>query len=77
MRARGEYQRALELFRKAEESSPDHWQSRFNKAIVLGFDLGDFAAAEAVLADLEQRAPGNPEVARLLEELRRRKDTGG
>lgn len=76
-RARGDFQRALETFREAQKGDPEHWQSRFNEAIVLGFDLGDEAAAEAVLADLESRAPGNPEVARLAAELERRRESGG
>jgi len=76
-RARGEFQRALEMFREAQKGAPGHWQSSFNEAIVLGFDLGDEEAAQAVLSQLESRAPGNPEVARLAEELKRRREPGG
>ena len=76
-RARGDFQRALGLFRRAQEVAPAHWQSRFNEAIVLGFDLRDLAAAEQVLAALQQLAPGNPDVERLATELRKRRDAAG
>ena len=76
-RARGDFQRALGLFRRAQEVAPAHWQSRFNEAIVLGFDLRDLAAAEQVLIALQQLAPGNPDVERLATELRKRRDTAG
>jgi len=76
-RAQGDFQGALELFREAAKSSPDHWQSRFNEAIVLAFDLKDFEGAEKVLSELREAAPDNPDVERLAEEIRRRKESGG
>ena len=76
-RAQGQFDRALESFRAAQKIAPDHWQARFNEIVVLAFDRRDFAAAEKALAELEKRSPGNADVARLADEIRRLKGTGG
>ncbi len=76
LRSQGQLDRALELFRQAQKLNPDHWQARFNEIVVLAFDRRDFAAAETALAELEKRAPGNPEVARLTQEVRKLKEGG-
>lgn len=73
LRALGEFDVALERFRAAQEISPAHWQSRFNEIVVLALDRNDLAAADARLAELQALAPGNADVARLAEEIRRRK----
>ena len=39
LRARGEFARALELFREAQAKVENHWQSRYNEVVVLAFDL--------------------------------------
>ncbi len=75
-RARGEFDRALELFREAQGKSPEHWQARFNEVVVLAFDRKDFAAAERALGALQSQLPDNADVARLAEEVRRRKEAG-
>lgn len=68
----GEPQRALEAFDRAQEISPDHWQSRFNEVVILAFDLGDFERAERVLEELRELQPDNPNIERLAEEVARR-----
>jgi tetratricopeptide (TPR) repeat protein len=76
-RARRQFDRALELFRQAQAASPDHWQSRFNEAVVLGLDLADLAGAERALVELRRISPGNPDVERLATELQRRQSGAG
>jgi len=56
-----EFHRALEMFDKAQEADPTHWQSLYNIVIVAGFNLGELDRAEAALARLEEvnaSAPG-------------------
>jgi len=69
----GESEQALARFREAEKLAPEHWQSRFNQAIVLGLDLGRFDEAVAVLDQLRQTQPGNPEIDRLKGEIEKRR----
>ena len=76
LRSQGQLDRALELFRRAEKLKPDHWQARFNEIVVLAFDRRDFAGAEKALAELERLAPGNPDVGRLAQEVRKLKEGG-
>lgn len=73
-RGLGRLDHAVELFDRAQELDPAHWQSRFNEAVVLGLDLRDFEAAERVLEELRALQPGNPQVERLAEEISRRRD---
>lgn len=73
LRAQGNFQEALVQFRSAQSTAPAHWQSRFNEIVVLALDLGDVPAAEQRLAELSALAPGNADVARLAEEIRKRK----
>lgn len=75
-RARGDFAAALERFRAAQRLDPEHWQARFNEIVVLAFDQRDLVGAEAALSELERRAPGHPDVARLAGEVRRLKDAG-
>jgi tetratricopeptide (TPR) repeat protein len=77
LRAKGQFDEALDLFRKAAKSSPTHWQSVFNEVVVLAFDKKDLTAAARALTELEARAPGNADVARLASEVARLKDSGG
>jgi Flp pilus assembly protein TadD len=69
----GKYQEALEQFVKAQKLAPDHWQSRYNQAVVLGIDLKRYDDAKRILAEIEKLQPGNPEVARLAAEVDRRR----
>lgn len=73
-REMGEAERALEVFDRAQEIEPDHWQSRFNEVVVLAFDRRDFDAAERVLDELRAIQPGNPDVEALAEEVARRRE---
>jgi tetratricopeptide (TPR) repeat protein len=77
LRARGEFDRALELFREAQAKAPDHWQSRFNEVIVLAFDQRQLDAAEKALAVLAEKLPGSPDVTRLGDEIRRLREANG
>lgn len=76
LRSLGRPDEALERFREANRLRPDHWQSLFNEAVVHAFDRSDFAAAEAALERLRQIAPGNPDVARLAQEIESRRTAG-
>jgi hypothetical protein len=53
--------------------APDHWQSRYNKVIVLAFDLKDYAGAQKVLDDLQRLQPQNPSISELAAEVARRR----
>lgn len=77
LRSQGQFPRALELFRAARQLQPAHWQSLFNETIVLAFDLKDFAGAEKAIAELRVAAPGNPDVQRLADEVKRLRESGG
>ncbi len=69
----GESEQALTRFREAEKMAPDHWQSRFNQAIVLGLDLGRYDEAVRVLDQLKAAQPQNPEIDRLRGEIEKRR----
>lgn len=75
LRALGSFEEALTQFRVAQAASPRHWQARFNEIVVLALDLRDLPAAEARLAELTALAPDNPDVARLADEIRKRKSS--
>lgn len=59
------FEEALTQFRRAHELAPDHWESRFNEALVLAFGLGRFEEAEAVVEELRRLQPGNPNIESL------------
>jgi tetratricopeptide (TPR) repeat protein len=60
---------ALEFFRRAQEADPAHWQSLFNAAIVAGFDLGRFDAAEDAVRKIVKINPSAPGLERLRRDL--------
>ncbi|HBL29932.1 MAG TPA: hypothetical protein DD490_24095 [Acidobacteria bacterium] len=72
-RGLGLHQEALNQFDEAQRLEPGHWQSRFNKAIVFGFDLKQYDDAQRELAELQKLQPGNPDVARLAAEIEKAK----
>lgn len=72
LRAQKDFTGALARFREAQSFAPRHWQSRFNEVVVLAIDLNDLATATSRLVELEKLAPGNSDVSRLAEEVRRR-----
>jgi len=68
-------QRALELFRRAVKLDPSHWQSRYNAAIVLLFDLNDPEGAAGEVEQLKQlraSVPGIPDLSGLEQEIAKR-----
>ncbi len=69
----GQFAKALELFEQAQTLAPDHWQSRYNKVVVLAFDLKDFDGAERVLEELRRLQPQNPSITELAAEVARRR----
>jgi len=75
LRALGRFDEALARFREAQALAPRHWQARFNEIVVLAIDRQDLVGAEARLAELTPLVPGNADVARLAEEIRRRKSS--
>lgn len=71
----GNPQKALELFDKAADEHPEHWQSRYNAAVVRLFDLNDPAGAKREVEKLKQlkgTVPNIPDLAGLEGEIARR-----
>ena len=71
-REMGQAEEALASFDLAITADAKHWQSQFNRVVVLTFDLERFDQAREGLASLQALQPGNESVARLSEELERR-----
>lgn len=61
----GEFDQALEIFRRVQKMAPDHWQSLYNQVVVLAFSKKDVAEAKKVLVELQRVQPNNPDVQRL------------
>lgn len=76
-RAEGRFPEALQAFDQALGEKADHWLAFYNKTIVLGLDIGDYAGAGAALEQLEELRPGDPEVKRLRDEIDRRRQAAG
>ena len=75
-RETGQGKQALELFDKAADLQPQHWQSRYNAVVVRVFDLGDLAGAEQELAKLkllEGKVAGLPDLTGITLEIAKRK----
>jgi tetratricopeptide (TPR) repeat protein len=70
----GKFDRALELFGRAQAANPRHWQSLFNTAVVAGFDLGEFERAFRALDSVERMAPARVDVEGLRQALMRARD---
>ena len=68
-----EFDKALECFRQAHKVAPQHWKSSFNEVVVLALDLHRFDEADPILKELQRMQPGNPDVARLAEEVTRQR----
>lgn len=71
-----QFDRALEVFRQAQQIDPDHWESRFNEVIVLAGDLQDFDAAEETLDELRRIRPDDADVERLASQVERLREGG-
>ena len=67
-----EYEKALAQFDEAQRLAPDHWQSLYNKVIVL-LDLQRFDEAQQVMAALQKLQPGNPNVAGLAAQMEKQR----
>jgi tetratricopeptide (TPR) repeat protein len=66
--------RALQTLRRAQGVAPDHWQSVYNEAIILVFDLQQLDAATQVMDKLKKMQPDNQRVAELAAEIERQKN---
>lgn len=69
----GRFDEALERFRRVQELQPDHWESRFNEAVVLAFGLNRYDEAGALVEELRGLQPGNPSIEQLAAEIEKRK----
>ena len=67
-----QFDRALELFGRAQEVDPSHWQSLYNTVVVTGLNLGRVEEARAALGRLERVRPDAPHLDELREALRQR-----
>lgn len=67
------FDEALGHFRQARKLAPENWQALFNEVVVLAFDLKRYDEASPVLEQLQRMQPGNPDVARLAEEIARQR----
>ena len=70
--------KAIELFDRAADAAPDHWQSRYNAIVVRIFDKADLAGAARELETLKQlRAErpqlGIPDLSGLEQEIAKRR----
>jgi len=71
----GKPQQALELFDRAADMRPDHWQSRYNAAVVRLFDLNDPSGAKVEVDKLKQlqgKVPNLPDLTGLEGEIAKR-----
>jgi len=68
-RGSGDQQEALKQFDRALALKPEHWQSLYNKIIVIGLDLGRKQEARELLARLRTLQPHNEEVEKLADAL--------
>jgi len=71
----GKPQKALELFERAAQLQPEHWQSRYNAAVVRLFDLNDPAGAKSdveKLKTLQGKVANLPDLTGLEGEIARR-----
>lgn len=68
-----QFEPALELFRKAQQLAPDHWQSLYNEVVVLALNQKKFTEAQQVLERLQKMQPNNPSVDRLASEVDRQR----
>jgi tetratricopeptide (TPR) repeat protein len=71
-------QKAIELFDKAADLAPEHWQSRYNAIVVRIFDVSDLAGAQQELETLkrlrsERPQLGIPDLAGLEQEIAKRR----
>jgi len=71
-------ERAIELFDRAADSAPEHWQSRYNAVVVRIFDLNDSVGALAELETLKRLREsrpdlGIPDLSALAEEIEKRR----
>jgi Flp pilus assembly protein TadD len=64
----GDLEKSLASFRKAAEDTPGQWQALFNEAIVL-HEMHRNDEARAVVVQVEQVHPNDPEVDKLRQAL--------
>jgi len=64
-RGLGRFEDALAVFARARAADGNHWQSLYNSAVVLAFDLGQYDRAQEVLRPLLAMGSPPPQVAEL------------
>lgn len=72
-REQGQFDQALEHFRRAHSLDATHWRSLFNQVVVLGIDLQRYDEAGEVIQRLRQMQPGNSDIEALAAEVERRR----
>jgi predicted Zn-dependent protease len=75
-RETGRSKEAVELFDRAADMEPEHWQSRYNAAVVRLFDLDDPAGAQVEVEKLKAFKNADPgvsaQLAGLEQEIKKR-----
>ncbi|MEM7480352.1 MAG: tetratricopeptide repeat protein [Acidobacteriota bacterium] len=69
----GRFEESLARFDRAQELSPDHWESLFNRTVVLAFGMARWDDAEEMMDRLRTLRPDSPEVERLATGIEERK----
>jgi tetratricopeptide (TPR) repeat protein len=64
-----QYDKALDMFDRAQKADPGNWQSLYNTVVVAGLEMGRFDTADAALARLQKVRPDAPNLAELRQAL--------
>jgi tetratricopeptide (TPR) repeat protein len=75
-RNQGNFEGAVATLDRALAIDPDNWLAQYNKLIIVGIDLQDYAAAEGLIASLKAQRPDDPDLGRLVAELEKRQAAG-
>jgi tetratricopeptide (TPR) repeat protein len=76
-RGQQQFDRAMELFVRAQSADASHWESLFNMAVVAGFDLGQFDRAMAAIEAMDALAEPVPRLAELRAALEQAREAAG
>ena len=61
----GNIDKAISLFEKASSIAPEHWQSRYNQAVVYSFEKKNLEKARRIIAELKKDPNAAPAATQL------------